>query len=45
MSTVIVFPGHGSQKIGMAQDFVEAYPDARRVFEESSESTRHWLRR
>ena len=36
MSTVIVFPGQGSQKTGMAQDFVEAYPSAKRVFEEAS---------
>ncbi len=38
MSTVIVFPGQGSQKNGMAQDFVEAYPAARRVFEEASDA-------
>ena len=38
MSTVIVFPGQGSQKTGMAQDFVEAYPSAKRVFEEASDA-------
>ena len=38
MSTVIVFPGQGSQKTGMAQEFVEAYPSAKRVFEEASDA-------
>lgn len=38
MSTVIVFPGQGSQKNGMAKDFVDAYPVAQRVFEEASDA-------
>ncbi len=38
MSIIIVFPGQGSQKTGMAQDFVEAYPVARQVFEEASDA-------
>jgi [acyl-carrier-protein] S-malonyltransferase len=30
-----VFPGQGSQFVGMAKDLVEAYPQARAVFEEA----------
>lgn len=36
MSIVIVFPGQGSQRTGMAQDFFEASPVARDVFAEAS---------
>lgn len=32
----IVFPGQGSQKTGMALDFVEQYPECRQLFEEAS---------
>lgn len=38
MSTVIVFPGQGCQKQGMAQDFVAAHPESRAVFEEASDA-------
>jgi [acyl-carrier-protein] S-malonyltransferase len=30
-----VFPGQGSQKVGMGQDIYEAYPEARQVFEKA----------
>lgn len=30
-----VFPGQGSQKVGMGREWAEAYPDAREVFEEA----------
>jgi malonyl CoA-acyl carrier protein transacylase len=33
----IVFPGQGSQRTGMAQDFVEQYPECRKLFEEASD--------
>ena len=38
MSTIIVFPGQGSQHVGMAQDFFEAHAPARQVFEEASDA-------
>src|SRR3954468_9123082 len=33
-NTAFVFPGQGSQHAGMGKDVAEAYPAARRVFEE-----------
>jgi [acyl-carrier-protein] S-malonyltransferase len=38
MSTIIVFPGQGSQRNGMASDFYETYREARAVFDEASEA-------
>jgi len=38
MSTIIVFPGQGSQKNGMAQDFFEQFKEARNVFTEASDA-------
>jgi [acyl-carrier-protein] S-malonyltransferase len=35
-AVAIVFPGQGSQRWGMAGDFVERYPESRRVFDEAS---------
>ena len=37
-STVVVFPGQGSQRAGMARDFHDEFPVARAVFEEASEA-------
>jgi len=34
-STVLIFPGQGSQVVGMGRDLAEGYPVARRVFEEA----------
>jgi [acyl-carrier-protein] S-malonyltransferase len=43
MEVVLLFPGQGSQKPGMGKDLAEAFPDARRVFEEVDEALRFKL--
>jgi [acyl-carrier-protein] S-malonyltransferase len=37
-STILLFPGQGSQQIGMGQDLVAAYPAARALFEEADDA-------
>ena len=34
MSRAFVFPGQGSQAVGMGKEFADAFPVAREVFEE-----------
>ena len=34
MTRILVFPGQGSQSVGMGKDFYDAFPAARAVFEE-----------
>src|SRR5678815_5149701 len=34
MEVVLLFPGQGSQKPGMGKDLADAFPEARRVFDE-----------
>jgi len=34
----VVFPGQGSQKLGMGRDFCDAYPESRQVFERASDA-------
>ena len=38
MKPIIVFPGQGSQRNGMAKDFYEAHPTAKAVFQEASDA-------
>lgn len=38
MEIVLLFPGQGSQKPGMGKDLADAFPEARRVFEEVDEA-------
>src|SRR5690554_3117580 len=37
MATALIFPGQGSQFVGMGRELYEAYPVARQVFEEADE--------
>lgn len=37
-ASVLVFPGQGSQKAGMALDFCQDFPESREVFEEASDA-------
>lgn len=37
MRTSLLFPGQGSQKVGMGVDIYQAYPEARHVFDEADE--------
>ncbi len=37
MKTALLFPGQGAQTVGMGADVYQAYPEARRVFDEADE--------
>ncbi len=43
MSIAFVFPGQGSQSIGMGRDFIEQFPTARLVMEEVDEALKQKL--
>lgn len=45
MSRAIVFPGQGSQTVGMGRDLAEAFPVARQVFEEIDDALEQRLSR
>jgi [acyl-carrier-protein] S-malonyltransferase len=36
MKRAFLFPGQGSQNVGMAKEFLEAYPESREVFDAAS---------
>ncbi|WP_296742181.1 ACP S-malonyltransferase [Mesorhizobium sp.] len=38
MAVAFTFPGQGSQSVGMGKDLADAFPEARRVFEEVDEA-------
>jgi [acyl-carrier-protein] S-malonyltransferase len=43
MSRAFVFPGQGSQKVGMGGELADAFPAAREVFEEVDDALEHKL--
>jgi [acyl-carrier-protein] S-malonyltransferase len=45
MARAFVFPGQGSQAVGMGQDLAEAFPAARHLFEEVDEALKAHLTR
>lgn len=39
IKTAVVFPGQGSQRPGMAKDFYDSYPAAKKIFDKAAEAT------
>ena len=38
MKILAMFPGQGSQSVGMGKELLEQFPETRRVFEEASDA-------
>ena len=38
MSTALIFPGQGSQTVGMGKNLVDSFPAAKYVFEEINDA-------
>ena len=45
MSVAFVFPGQGSQQVGMGRALAEAFPESRQVFEEADSAVGFGLSR
>jgi [acyl-carrier-protein] S-malonyltransferase len=45
MTRALVFPGQGSQEVGMGRELAEAFPAAREVFEEVDDALKQKLRK
>ena len=45
MSRAFVFPGQGSQAVGMGKDLADAFPAAREVFQEVDEALKQNLKK
>ena len=43
MSRALVFPGQGSQAVGMGKELADAFPAAREVFQEIDEALKQKL--
>ena len=44
MARAFVFPGQGSQAVGMGKDLADAFPAARLVFEEVNETLKTYTK-
>jgi [acyl-carrier-protein] S-malonyltransferase len=42
MSLALLFPGQGSQKVGMGQALVTAFPESRAAFDETDAAWNGW---
>ena len=38
-----VFPGQGSQKVGMGKDIADSFPEARQIFENADKTLSHFI--
>ena len=45
MTTAFVFPGQGSQRVGMGKELADAFPAAKKVFEAVDEALQQRLSR